>query len=515
VADYRVAVVTITPIGDAANRQRGYRHPGTNKEMQQNLAYPITAEHRLLAERLRAVEGRLALAQQVARMGYWDWDTATNTVECSDELYRIFGLRLPSEGGAEYTAFQGVHPEDLTVVQNAIAIGLEAREPYEIEHRVVHPSGEERVVFARGVATYGDDGEPTRVFGISYDVTEHRRASQADTRLTHSAARSVAWMTQAKDFRLEARLRRVSLKHGQSKREGELMGVGKRAVRTALITVSAFAGASGVAYATEALTHQAATATQIFACQLKSIGTLRVVAEGVACSKNETSISWNTQGPTGAPGPQGLVGPPGPAGSTGLAGPAGPAGAAGPAGPVGPAGATGSDGHAGPQGPTGSPGPKGDTGAPGPKGDTGTAASIDQIPCATEQGITPNGTVSATVHDIGALSLKCVSSYPVLTIQISMGSNACVLIPVCPSVPVLGLTEVDQAGAVVAGGFTCPTPLVPGLGGCATQRFASGSTVRLSSSSGTATVYTGCDSISTSGVCTLLMIGDRTVQAGR
>jgi hypothetical protein len=289
------------------------------------------------------------------------------------------------------------------------------------------------------------------------------------------------------------------------------MRVGKRAVWTALITVSVFAGASGVAYATEALTHRAATTTQIFACQLKSIGTLRVVAEGVACSRYETPISWNTQGATGAPGPQGLVGPPGPAGSKGPAGSAGPAGAAGPPGPVGPAGATGS---AGPQGPTGNTGPKGDTGPPGPKGDTGTAASIDQIPCGTEQGITPNGTVSATVHDTGALSLRCVSSYPVLTIQIPVGATACPLSPLCPSVPVLGLTEVDQAGVVVAGGFTCPTALAPALGSCATQRFASGSTVRLSSSKGTATVYTGCDSISPSGVCTLLMIGNRTVQAG-
>jgi len=48
-------------------------------------------------------------------------DRRTNTVECSDELYRIFGLPLPSEGGAEYTSYQGVHPEDLTVVQNAAA----------------------------------------------------------------------------------------------------------------------------------------------------------------------------------------------------------------------------------------------------------------------------------------------------------------------------------------------------------------------------------------------------------
>jgi len=146
--------------------------------MQQNLAYPITAEHRLLAERLRAVEGRLALAQQVARMGYWDWDTVAGTVECSEELYRIFGLTLPADGGAEYTAFQGVHPDDLASVEEAIRLGLEERRPYEIEHRVVHPNGDERVVVARGMATYGSDGKPTRVFGISYDVTDLRRAER-------------------------------------------------------------------------------------------------------------------------------------------------------------------------------------------------------------------------------------------------------------------------------------------------------------------------------------------------
>jgi two-component system cell cycle sensor histidine kinase/response regulator CckA len=137
-----------------------------------------TNTERNATEQLLVVEGRLELAQQVARMGYWDWDTATDTVECSDELYRIFGLTLPADGGAEYTAFQGVHPDDLSSVQEAIRIGLETHQPYEVEHRVVHPNGDERAVVARGVASYGADSEPTRVFGISYDVTEHRQAER-------------------------------------------------------------------------------------------------------------------------------------------------------------------------------------------------------------------------------------------------------------------------------------------------------------------------------------------------
>jgi len=83
-----------------------------------------------------------------------------------------------------------------------------------------------------------------------------------------------------------------------------------------------------------------ARAQQIFACTTQQ-GTLKIVAQGVPCTQNETPLTWN------AVGPQGVVGP------TGPAGPAGPQGVAGPAGPVGPAGPMGPAGPAGQQGPAG------------------------------------------------------------------------------------------------------------------------------------------------------------------
>ena len=57
-----------------------------------------------------------------------------------------------------------------------------------------------------------------------------------------------------------------------------------------------------------------------------------------ACTRGDTVISWNEQGPIGASGPQGSQGPAGPSGSSGPSGPAGPAG---------PTGATGLDGPPG------------------------------------------------------------------------------------------------------------------------------------------------------------------------
>ena len=41
---------------------------------------------------LAANEAKLAEAQQIARMGCWEWEIAADRVTWSDELYRIYGV---------------------------------------------------------------------------------------------------------------------------------------------------------------------------------------------------------------------------------------------------------------------------------------------------------------------------------------------------------------------------------------------------------------------------------------
>lgn len=62
------------------------------------------------------------------------------------------------------------------------------------------------------------------------------------------------------------------------------------------------------------------------------------------CSKGDTELSWNREGPRGATGRAGQSGPPGATGQNGATGPAGAAGSQGPTGPAGPAGTPGTDG---------------------------------------------------------------------------------------------------------------------------------------------------------------------------
>jgi hypothetical protein len=206
--------------------------------------------------------------------------------------------------------------------------------------------------------------------------------------------------------------------------------LGQRATRVALVSVALFAGAAGVAYATQTLTQTTTASTQIVACQLKAIGTIRIVADATACSKYETVISWNVQGAKGDPGPAGLQGAPG---LPGAAGKDGVNGTNGTNGADGKNGVDGAAGPAGPQGPKGDTGATGATGAQGAKGDSGSGGglasfdSVNGLPCS--QG---TGTMQVSYNPTtGGVSLTCQpSTYYTLTLKVSGGTTDSVPLPI-------------------------------------------------------------------------------------
>jgi hypothetical protein len=97
-------------------------------------------------------------------------------------------------------------------------------------------------------------------------------------------------------------------------------------------------------------------------CIDKKSGQLRVLAKAKTgkpapkCGRTESALSWNKQGPAGAPGAGGTTGP---RGAQGDRGPAGADGAQGVSGPTGPSGTPGVGGTNGARGPTGPMGPAG------------------------------------------------------------------------------------------------------------------------------------------------------------
>ena len=128
--------------------------------------------------KLRGSEEKLAQAQHIAHLGYWERDLETDSVYWSDETYRIFGLQ-PQESAINFNQFQQVlHPEDRDRVTEASAKAIEGGPRYDMEYRAVRPDGEVRFIRTQGDVVKDHSGQPYRMFGIAQDITEQKRAQE-------------------------------------------------------------------------------------------------------------------------------------------------------------------------------------------------------------------------------------------------------------------------------------------------------------------------------------------------
>ena len=73
------------------------------------------SERFLWEQRLQQSEARLALVQEAARIGWWDWNIVSRTLEFSEQCKALF--ELPPDAVLSYQLFlSAIHPED--VAQN-------------------------------------------------------------------------------------------------------------------------------------------------------------------------------------------------------------------------------------------------------------------------------------------------------------------------------------------------------------------------------------------------------------
>lgn len=121
---------------------------------------------------------RLANAQRIAKLGNWDWDVVKNELHWSDEIYGIFGISLAGFG-ASYQAFMdAIHPEDRDMVSSAVNDALTLGRPYSLDHRIMLPSGEVRIVHEQAEVKRDASGRPMVMSGTVQDITERKKAEE-------------------------------------------------------------------------------------------------------------------------------------------------------------------------------------------------------------------------------------------------------------------------------------------------------------------------------------------------
>ncbi len=103
--------------------------------------------------------------------------------------YEFTGAPAGSTDGEGWTG--RFHPDDQERAWAAWSRSLASGEPYEIEYRLRHHSGEYRWALGRARAVRGPDGQITRWFGTCTDIHDHKRMAEAEALLSRELSHRI------------------------------------------------------------------------------------------------------------------------------------------------------------------------------------------------------------------------------------------------------------------------------------------------------------------------------------
>jgi PAS domain S-box-containing protein len=140
-------------------------------------------ERKLFEKALRQSREDLARAQEIARMGNWRLDFATNVLIGSESWYRLHEFDGETFDGLLETFLKRVHPEDRWKFDNAYAAALASQTPAAFDYRVQADGRPEEYFEASGIHLhFSETGQLQYAYGVTQNITERKR-NEADRHL--------------------------------------------------------------------------------------------------------------------------------------------------------------------------------------------------------------------------------------------------------------------------------------------------------------------------------------------
>jgi PAS domain S-box-containing protein len=164
-------------------------------------------ERRLLEAEAARQERQLAVAQQLARLGSFEWDIRSGALHWSDELRRIYGVPQGQTLGLR-DFMERIHPEDRERVEATIRQAVDQLGSFAMEERILRPDGSVRRLETRGEVIRDEGGRAVAVIGSCQDVTERReqeaalRRAEAEYRRLVESVQAIVWRADAATLQL-------------------------------------------------------------------------------------------------------------------------------------------------------------------------------------------------------------------------------------------------------------------------------------------------------------------------
>ncbi len=127
---------------------------------------------------LKRASESMRLAIEGAGMATWELDLSTMEGPWSPNRFEILGYPKSASGRAPYSDWRArIHPDDLERADAAAQRSFSESTPFQIEYRILRAdTGEERWLRSNGSIIPASAGQDSRFVGISFDITDRKRA---------------------------------------------------------------------------------------------------------------------------------------------------------------------------------------------------------------------------------------------------------------------------------------------------------------------------------------------------
>ncbi|NEV94003.1 PAS domain S-box protein [Psychroflexus sp. YR1-1] len=141
-------------------------------------------------KQLETQRNKLATAERIAKMGYWELDLKDNSLFWTDEIYRIWEVQPENFTPTFENLLESIHPEDLENFKKAQENALSGTAELNFEHRILFPDGSIKWVHEKGKLIKDKEGLPVSLEGTVQDITVFKR-DQEKLILSESRFRSL------------------------------------------------------------------------------------------------------------------------------------------------------------------------------------------------------------------------------------------------------------------------------------------------------------------------------------